>query len=61
MVLDRTEPDFVVQRMTTYLRQCKTGRPFQHQRVSLYPDRRHYLGRMDGGDALCGEAGYCPA
>ena len=25
MVLDRTEPDFAVSRITTYLRECKTG------------------------------------
>lgn len=25
MVLDRTEPDFAVRRITTYLRECKTG------------------------------------
>jgi len=25
MVLDRTEPEFAVQRITTYLRECKTG------------------------------------
>ncbi len=25
MVLDRTEPDFAIHRITTYLRECKTG------------------------------------
>jgi hypothetical protein len=41
MVLDRQEPDFVVQRMTTYLRQCKTG---PGERLSFRPHSVSLLG-----------------
>lgn len=41
MVLDRTEPDFVVQRMTTYLRQCKAA---PGERLSFQPHSVSLLG-----------------